>query len=199
MLWKISKMTRVPEEPAHLPLSFRAVGISDALHALGHKHVNGIYYNCNVARGIRYFERAVELEHPGATNTLARHYEIGNLVLTRDVEKAHLLYQIAARSGDPVAMVNLARIYAQAGDKEKALMYSRAAKRDSYHGGLDEKDIDDIVSHSQLSSTLPSSKEINRGVGGSTVADALFRRQANEPRVESTPRKISKQIFSEIG
>lgn len=91
-----------------------AAGDPEALFGLGHLHMDGLAPDADPAEGMALFERAAELGHAPAMNSLGYFKDVGR-VGPRDRAGAELWYGRAAARGLVVAKNNLAYLWSLEG------------------------------------------------------------------------------------
>ena len=104
------------------------VGVAEAEHSLGLRYYEGISVQKNPGTAAYWFQRGVVHGCAASANNLGLMYLDGTGI-RQDCEKAEQLLKLAARRGDPNAMLILAERFLEKNDLEMAkLMHERACR-----------------------------------------------------------------------
>ncbi|UJR34523.1 hypothetical protein I4U23_021931 [Adineta vaga] len=106
----------------------RNFGVAEAEHDLGFQYAEGIVVHKNFPIAAYWYERAVAHGCIQSANNLALMYKDG-IGVANNLVKAEELFEIAARSGESIAMQNLAMILLNRNESEMAkIWYDRACE-----------------------------------------------------------------------
>jgi TPR repeat protein len=102
------------------------VGVAEAEHAIGVRYFEGITVLKGLSVAAYWYQRATDHGSAMAANNLGSMY-LDGFAVDKDLDKAEQLLELAARRGDPLAMLTLAELRLHKNDFQMAkLWYDRA-------------------------------------------------------------------------
>lgn len=123
----LSLLQRATEQPFIDPIFNQPrIGVAEAEHSLGNHYLEGIYVNKDELVAASWFERAIEHGFGRSANNLGLMYMKGQGV-PKDLQRAEQLFLFAASHEDKNAFDNLASLYCELANPEKALEWNRKA------------------------------------------------------------------------
>ncbi|CAF1518655.1 unnamed protein product [Adineta steineri] len=121
------KAAAQPEEHPRIK-GMRNIGVAESEYALRVRYFEGISILKDLSFAAYWYRRATDHGNAMATNSLGAMY-LDGLAVDKNLEKGEELHELAAKRGDPVAMMTLAEMRLSKNDFEMArIWYDRACE-----------------------------------------------------------------------